>query len=110
MKNWESNKFTTTVREGVEVQATFKYLGTKSISRINKSCSCTGFKWEDPETLKVLVSTSFVKSNVHPKMYEAGQRSYEKNASLTVVYDDGTTEDLVVEATVVEPERSTINE
>lgn len=102
MKNWESLQFKTEVNEGQEIVATFRFLGNKEIEKIYKSCGCTDFVWQDGNILKAWVSTGFVKSHIHPKLYEAGTRKYIKSASLNVIYTDGTSDRLTIEATVKE--------
>lgn len=102
MKNWENTTFKTVVHENEEIVATFNYIGDKEIRSIKKSCSCTDYKWEDPHTLKAWVSTGFVQSHVHPKLYAQGIREYNKNATITIVYADNTTEQLKIDAKVIE--------
>lgn len=102
MKNWEQTEINTEVKQLNEIIVYFKYIGDKPIKNIQKSCGCTGYKWEDTNTLKVMINTELVKANVHPKTYEQGKKDYIKSANLTVNYEDGTFDKLKVEARVYE--------
>ena len=102
MKNWENTEIETEVKQLQEIVVYFKYISTQPILNIQKSCGCTGYNWEDVNTLKVKVDTGFVKDNVHPKLYEQGKRDYIKSATLTVNYKDGTSDKLKVNARVYE--------
>lgn len=102
MKNWEQTEIKLNIEQLRDIVVQFKYVGEKPIKEIRKSCGCTGYKWVNTNTLEVIVETGFVKSHVHPKLYEQGHKEYTKLVTLDVMYEDNTFDKLKVEATVHE--------
>lgn len=102
MKNWEQTTIELKIPQLNDIVVEFKYIGDKPIKQINKSCGCTGYKWYDTNMLKVIIEAGYVKSHVHPKLYEQGVREYTKIITLDVIYEDGTSDKLKVQAIVHE--------
>ena len=100
-KNWHPQIHEVEALDIDPIKVEFKYLGDKKIKKVNKSCSCYGTKLNNG-ILTVHLENELVKNKVNTKLYREGKRDYIRNAVVTIVYEDNTTEELKVTATIKE--------